>query len=38
MKNLWDQIEWGPLQGLIAVIALPIMIIFGAITILIFNP
>lgn len=35
MKRLWNQIDWGTLQALIAVVALPAMIIFGGITILI---
>jgi hypothetical protein len=38
MKNLWDRIEWGALQALIAVVALPVMIIFGGFTILLWNP
>jgi hypothetical protein len=38
MKRLWDLIDWNALQAFIAVIALPSMIIFGGITILIFNP
>jgi hypothetical protein len=38
MKRLWDLIDWNALQGFIAVVALPVMIIFGGFTILIFNP
>ena len=38
MENLWDRIDWGTLQALIAVVALPVMIIFGGFTIVIFNP
>jgi hypothetical protein len=38
MNHLWKQIDWKALQAFIAVAALPAMIIFGAITILIFNP
>jgi hypothetical protein len=38
MKRLWDLIDWNALQAFIAVVALPAMIIFGASTILIFNP
>lgn len=38
MKHLLKLIDWGTLQALIAVVALPAMIIFGGLTILIFNP
>jgi hypothetical protein len=38
MKNLWEQIDWQALQAFIAVVALPVMIIFGGFTILLFNP
>jgi hypothetical protein len=38
MKRLWDLIDWNALQAFIAVVTLPAMIIFGASTILIFNP
>jgi hypothetical protein len=38
MKSLWEKIDWNALQAFIAVVALPTMIIFGGITILIFNP
>ena len=38
MKNLLKDFDWGALQALIAVVALPAMIIFGGFTIVIFNP
>jgi hypothetical protein len=38
MKRLFDFIDWTALQAFIAVIALPLMIIFGGFTVVIFNP
>ena len=38
MKRLFDFIDWNALQAFIAVIALPLMIIFGGFTVVIFNP
>ncbi len=38
MKKLLRDFDWAALQALIAVVALPVMIIFGSFTIVIFNP
>ena len=38
MKRLWDEIDWKALQAFIAVLTLPAMVIFGSITIVLFNP
>jgi hypothetical protein len=38
MKKLLKDMDWGALQALIAVLTLPGMIVFGSMTILIFNP
>lgn len=38
MKRLWEQIDWKALQAFIAVLTLPAMVVFGSITILLFNP
>jgi len=38
MKRLLEQIDWKALQAFIAVLTLPGMVIFGSITILLFNP
>jgi hypothetical protein len=38
MKNLFRDFDWGALQAFIAAVTLPVMIIFGGFTILIFNP
>lgn len=38
MKRLFEQIEWKALQAFIAVLTLPGMVIFGSITVVLFNP
>lgn len=38
MKRLFDQIDWKALQAFIMVMVLPVMVVFGGITILLFNP
>ncbi|CAN1495314.1 hypothetical protein MCEMIE24B_00334 [Microbacteriaceae bacterium] len=38
VKKLWEQIDWKALQAFIAVLTLPAMVVFGSITILLFNP
>jgi hypothetical protein len=37
MKNLFRDFDWGALQAFVAVVALPVMIIFGGFTILLWN-
>ena len=38
MKQVWNQIDWKALQAFVAVLTLPVMVVFGSITIVIFNP
>ena len=38
MKRLFDQIDWKALQAFIMVLVLPGMVVFGSITVLLFNP
>lgn len=38
MKRLFDQIDWKALQAFTMVLVLPAMVVFGSITVLLFNP